>query len=90
MCGWKIIQSQNQCSDLLLAHAVDQIVQAPVSAEYFQWSALMYVNVEGFVETFMIQSKVIMMRLKRTMKMIMLITIFRIFNVDYQMLCLIA
>ena len=50
----------------------------------------MYVNVEGFVETFMIQSKVTMMRLKRTMKMIMLTTIFRIFNVDYQMLCLIA
>ena len=48
----------------------------------------MYVNVEGFVETlFMIQSKVILMRLKRTMKMIMVTTIFRIFDVDYQMLC---
>ena len=74
--------------NLLLACALNQIVQTLVSAEYFQWSALMGVNVEGFVETlFMIQSKVIMMRLKRTMKMIMLTTIFRIFDVDYQMLC---
>ena len=88
MCRWKINESQNQWLNLLLACALNQIVQTLVSAEYFQWSALMCVNVEGFVETlFMIQSKVIMMRLKRTMKMIMLTTIFRIFDVDYQMLC---
>ena len=62
-----------------------------VSAEYFQWSALMYANVEGFAETlFMIQSKVIMMRLKRTIKMTMLTTMFRIYDADYQTLCLIA
>ena len=59
-------------------------VQTLVSAKYFQWSALMYVNVEGFAETlFMIQSKEIMIKLKRTMKMIMLATMLRIFDADY-------
>ena len=91
LCGWKNSQPQNQCSNLLLARAINKIVQTLVSAEYFQWSALMYVNVEGFAETlFMIQSKVITMRLKRSMKMIMLTTMLRICDADYQTLCLIA
>ena len=45
----------------------------------------------GFAERlFMIQSQVIIMMLKRTMKMIMLTTMLRIFDADYQTLCLIA
>ena len=52
---WKISQPQNQCSNLLLAHVVNQIVQTLISVKYFQWSAMMYVNVEGFVETCTIQ-----------------------------------
>ena len=84
LCEWKISQSQNQCSNLLLARAVKQIVQTLVSAKYFQWDELMYVNFEGFGETlFMIQPM-------RTMKMIILTTMFRIFDADYQTLCLIA
>ena len=71
LCGWKINQPQNQCSNLLPACAAYQIVQTLVSTEYFQWSTAMYVNVECFVERFMIQSKVIMMSWKRTIKMIM-------------------
>ena len=39
---------------------------------------------------FMIQSKMIMMELKRTMKMIMLGTMLRILDADYQTLSLIA
>ena len=50
----------------------------------------MYANVEGFGETFVIQSKVIMMRLKKTMKMIIMTTMHRISDADYQTLCLIA
>ena len=48
----------------------------------------MYVNVECFFERFMIQSKVIMMSLKRkikmimTIKMMMLTTMVRIFDAD--------
>ena len=91
LCGWKISQPQNQYSNFLLARVVNQIVQTLVSAEYFRWSALMYVNIEDFAETlFMSQLKVIMMRLKRTMKIIMLTTMLRIFDADYQTLCLIA
>ena len=87
----KISQPQNQHFNLLLARAVNQITRPLISVKYFQWSALMHVNVEGFVETlFMIQSKVIEMRLKRTMKTIMLATMLRIFNTDYQTLCLIV
>ena len=88
---WKISQPQNQRFNLLLARAVNQITRPLISVKYFQWSALMHVNVEGFVETlFMIQSKVIEMRLKRTMKTIMLATMLRIFNTDYETLCLIV
>ena len=88
---WKISQPQNQRFNLLLARAVNQITRPLISVKYFQWSALMHVNVEGFVETlFMIQSKVIEMRLKRTMKTIMLATMLRIFDTDYQTLCLIV
>ena len=47
-------------------------------------------NAESFVETFMVKSKVIMLGLKRTMKMRMLMTMFRIFDADYQTLFLIA
>ena len=91
LCGWKISQPQNQYSNFLPARVVNQIVQTLVSAEYFRWSALMYVNIEDFAETlFMSQLKVIMMRLKRTMKIIMLTTMLRIFDADYQTLCLIA
>ena len=87
----KISQPQNQHFNLLLARAVNQITRPLISVKYFQWSALMHVNVEGFVETlFMIQSKVIEMRLKRTMKTIMLATMLRIFDTDYQTLCLIV
>ena len=82
LCGWKINQPQNQCSNLLPACAVYQIVQTLVSLEYFQWSTAMYVNVECFVERFMIQSKVIMMSLKKTIKMIMPTTMVRIFDAD--------
>ena len=64
LCGLKISQPQNQYSNFLLARAVNQIEQTLVSAEYFRWSALMYVNIEGFAETlFISQLKVIMMRL---------------------------
>ena len=42
----------------------------------------MYVNIESFVERFMIQSKVIMMSLKKTIKMIMPTTMVRIFDAD--------
>ena len=86
--GWKINQSQNQCSNLIPACAVYQIVQTLVSTEYFQWSTAMYVNVECFFERFMIQSKVIMMSLKKTIKMIMTkkmimpTTMVRIFDAD--------
>ena len=72
----------------LTNHAETQIVQIFFSAVYRQWSALCNVymqgvNVEGFVETlFMIQLRKIMMRLKRTLKLIML----RIFDVNYQIL----
>ena len=91
LCGWKNSQPQNQWSNLLLARAVNQVLQTLVSAECFQWNGLTYVNVEGFAETlFMIQSKVIVMRLKKTMKMIMLTTMLRIYDADYQTLCLIA
>ena len=84
LCGWKISQPQNQCLNLLLARAVNQIVQTLVSADYFQWNAPMYVNVEGFAETlFIIQSKVMMIRLKGTLKMMMLIIMLRIFDADY-------
>ena len=41
----EISQPQNQYSNFLLARAVNQIVQTLVSAEYFRWSALMYVNI---------------------------------------------
>ena len=47
-------------------------------------------NAESFAETFMVKSKVIMLGLKRTMKMRMLTTMFRIFDADYDKLCLIA
>ena len=51
---------------------------------YYQWSALVYVNDEGFVVALIvIQSKVIMMRMKRTMEIIMLTTMLRIFDADY-------
>ena len=46
----------------------------------------MYVYVENLTQTFMIQSKVMLMRLKRTMKMMMLTTMLRIFDADYQTL----
>ena len=83
--------AQYQCSNLLLVRIVNQTVQTLVSEEYFQWSALMYVNVEGSAETlFMIQSKLIMMRLKRAMKMIMLTTMLGIYDADYLTLCLLA
>ena len=80
----EISQSKNQCSNVLLAHAVNHIVQTFVSTMYYQWSALMYVNDEGFVVALIvIQSKVIMMRMKRTMEIIMLTTMLRIFDADY-------
>ena len=51
----------------------------------------MYVNVEAFVETlFTIQSKVMMIRLRGTIKMMMPTVMLRMFDVDYQTLCLIA
>ena len=80
--GWKINQPQNQCSNLLPACAAYQFVQTLVSTEYFQWSTAMYLNLESFIERFMIQSKVIMMSLKRTIKMIMPTKMVRIFDAD--------
>ena len=82
--AWEISQSKNQCSNVLLAHAVNHIVQTFVSTMYYQWSALMYVNAEGFVVALIvIQLKVIMMRMKRTMEIIMLTTMLGIFDADY-------
>ena len=80
-CGREISQPLNQGSNLLLACAINQIIQTFVSAEYLMECTDVF-KCRG------VMSKVITMRLKRTMKMIMLTIKLRIFDADYQMLYL--
>ena len=77
-CGWKISKQQNQCPNLLPKSNCTNLCQCRVlSMEYtdiFKCRGIM--------------SKVIMMRLKRTIKKITLTTKPRIFDTYYQILYL--